>query len=105
MNIVVKALKCELSKVEKRLGKVVAVMDANPIARIIELKEEAQRILEENKGDYQKVAKLILPLEKEEKEMFALSQKQIGMELVNKRVDLESDKHDLINAIYYAERE
>lgn len=97
-------MKTELGKIEKKLLAVIGIMDADPIGRILEIRKEAQNILEENQGDHAKMAELIEPLAKEEKQMFALSRKQIKPGLVEERVHLGFEKYELINAIYYAER-
>jgi len=104
MSTTVRALKAELKRIERRLEKVKGIMDANPLGRIIEIRQEAQRILEKHQGYHSKVAELIAPLADEEKKMFALSKKQMDPHLIDELMNLEREQHQLINDLYYAER-
>ena len=105
MSAKIRALKTEKTKLEKRLEKVKELMDANPLGRIIEIRQEAHEILEANKGEHEKIAQLIEPLAKEEKEMFALAEKQKdSIKLVDERVRLESEIYELRSEIYYADQ-
>jgi len=104
MTAVIRALKTELNRVEKNLAKVIAVMDANPLGRILEIRKEAQDILNTHRGDYARIAELIKPLAKEEREMFALSDKQITPDLIKQRVKLTQEKGLLKNKLWQEEK-
>ena len=105
MDVIVRALKTELSKVEKKLNKVKGIIDADPIKRIFEIRREAQFVSEDHAGDSAKIMALIAPLAKEEKAMFSLSKKQTKPGLVDDRITLEREEQKLIEKIYHAERE
>jgi hypothetical protein len=105
MSAVVRALKKELDLVKKKRTEIKAIMDARPISRLIEIRQEAHEIMVAHEGDYTKIAKLIEPLAEEEKKMRALANKQKNsLKLCDKLVDLEMDIHDLSNALWRAER-
>lgn len=104
MSATVRALKAELKRIERRLEKVKGIMDANPLCRIIEIRQEAHSILEKHQGDHSKIAELIAPLADEEKKMFALSKKQMEPHWIDERLKLEREQHQLINDLFYVER-
>lgn len=99
-----RALKAELKKVQKRISVVDEIMNANPLWRIIEIRKEAQSILDTNKGDNTIISRLFKPLADEEKRMFALSKKQLSTKWIDEMMTLKSDEDNLINSIYYEER-
>lgn len=104
MSATVRALKAELKRIERRLEKVIGVMDADPVGRIMEIRQEALGILEKHQGDHLKIAELIAPLADEEKKMFVLSKKQMEPHWIDERLMLERERRQLMNDLFYAER-
>lgn len=76
MSAVVRAIKTEIAKLEKRLERLKGIIDANPISRVIEIRRECVQIIEKYRDDYATIAKLLEQLKKEEKRMYALAKKQ-----------------------------
>ncbi len=105
MSATARAMKAELKRLERRLKEVKGVMDANPLGRIIEVRQEAQSILEKHQGDHLKIIELIAPLADEEKKMLALLKKQMKPHWIDERLKLETERHQLINGLFCAERE
>jgi allophanate hydrolase subunit 1 len=105
MSAVERALKKELELVKKKHAEIQAIMDATPLSRIIEIRQQAHEIMVAHDKDYAKIAKLIEPLAKEEKEMRILAKKQSNsIKLCDKLVELKMDIEDLGRALWRAER-
>jgi hypothetical protein len=105
MSAVVRALKKELELVKKKRTEIESIMNARPLLRIIEIRNQAHEITVTHAGDFDKIAKLIEPLAKEEKEMRILAKKQSNsIKLCDKLVELEMDIQDLDKALWRAER-
>lgn len=66
-----------VSKIETRLKEIDEILEANPLSEIIKGRQEAQKILKENK-DNKKILELIEPLATKEKELFVMAEKQQG---------------------------
>jgi len=104
-NITVRALKRELKKIDGEISKIDDLLDANPLSEICEIREKAAEILDQNKGDYETISKLIGPLAEREKELFKIARKQTSTNsLVDRKVRLMSDRGRLINDIFFAEK-
>jgi hypothetical protein len=93
----------------KRLNEIKTLLEANPLSRICELRMEAKKLFDENKGIEKRtsnefVAK-IDKLAKEEKKMFALAKKQQNSaQLIDEQVNLEMELSKLNNELYFIER-
>ena len=99
-DAVKRALKKELELVKKRREKIKHIMDARPLSRLIEIRQEAHKITVTHNGDYAKIARLIEPLAKEENEMRILAKKQSdSIKLCNDLVKLDGDIGDLESAL------
>jgi hypothetical protein len=101
MSIVEKALNAELRKIDKRLNKVQAILDESPHVAILELYQKAQKIMEENKGDYKKIGELIEPMAGEEKRLRLIAKQQKGSRLWDERLKLEMDQERINSELYY----
>lgn len=60
--------------------------------------------MQENKGDYEKITKLISPLADEEKECFRIAKLQQGTKLWDEKFELDQKKHQLSSDLYWAKR-
>jgi hypothetical protein len=105
MSAVTRALKTEIAKLEKRLKRLKEVIDADPMSRIFEIHGETAQIIEKHQGDYATIAKLLEPLQKEEKRMYALAKKQKKLtEMIEDQVGLEFEIRELRNSLFWEEK-
>lgn len=102
MSAVERALEAALAKLQKRLSAVKVIIEAKPASRIIELRREAGQIMEKNWPDHETIAKLLKPLQEEEKRMFALVKKQKNIiKLIDEEVKLEMEIGELKNQLFW----
>lgn len=100
-----KVIHRSIEQVEKRLKEVNLILDANPLSEICKIRQEAQKLLDENKTVEQRtsddfIAK-IEALSKREKEQFALAEKsKDSIKLIDEKVNLEFELSDLRNELY-----
>ena len=108
MNIEEKIILQSINRIQKRVAKIDEFLTANPLSRVIEIRREAGEILVKHKNDYAKIAKLLEPLSKEERKMFALSKRQCAPNVTSKMIDekvaLENELSNLQMRQYYIER-
>lgn len=104
MTVKEKIIRQTLSKIDKRLSQIKELQDARPVSAIFELRQKAHEIMETYKGDYNKIAEAIEPLAKEEKKQRAIFEKQQGVKLCDEQLKLESEKHDLMNELFFIQR-
>ena len=105
MKIKEKVIREAITRIEKRLVKVKGLLNANPLSEICDLRIKAQEIMKEHKGDYAKIGKLIEPLAKEEKRLFAVAKKQTDSnKLIDEQVKLQVELGELNNELYYMTR-
>lgn len=105
MGAVTRALKAEIAKLEKRLSAIESILEARPASRILELRREASQIMEKHWPDHVTCAKLIEPLMKEEKVMFAIAKKQKNaIKLIDDQVRIEIEIRDLKNQLFWEQK-
>lgn len=105
MKVKEKIVRRAISQVQKKVAKIKAVLSANPLGRIIEIRIEAQKILQQHGDDHATIVRLLNPLAEEEKLMFTIAEKQRDtMALIDKQVDLEHELSELLGELYYIER-
>ena len=103
-----KVINQSIGKVEKRLKEINFILEANPLSEICKIRQEAQKLLDENKTVEQRtsddfIAK-IEALSKREKEQFALAEKsKDSIKLIDEKVNLEFELSDLRNELYQIE--
>ena len=95
MTPTLRALHRELATVRRRLAKVKELMEANPAGRIIELRREAQRVIEQHGATSALTAELIADKAAEEKRQFALAKRQTNPKIYAERLELEAAVRDL----------
>ncbi len=98
---------CEsIKKTTKRISVIDNILNAEPLSDIIQLRKEGQKILDDNRDDNQKLAELIKPYAKKEKELFRIAKIQTDstLELINEKVKLSSELGDLKNELYFIEQ-
>lgn len=104
-----KVIRQSIGQVEKRLKEINLILDANPLSEICKIRQEAQKLLDENKTVEQRtsndfIAK-IEELSKREKEQFAIAEKsKYSIKFIDEKVNLEFELSDLRNELYYIER-
>ncbi|MCP4988005.1 MAG: hypothetical protein GY928_18725 [Colwellia sp.] len=100
-----KIVRKSLRVIEKQIVTIDYILSANPLSKICDGRNAAHEILVKHKGDYPTIAKLIEPLAREEKQLFALAKKQQdSVKLIEDKVRLESEKVSLSNELYMIER-
>lgn len=109
MNTKEKIINQSIEQVEKRLKKINFILDANPLSEICKIRQEAQKLLNENKTIEQRTSddfiSKIEVLSKREKEQFALYEKsKDAIKLIEEKVKLEFELSNLHNELYYIER-
>jgi hypothetical protein len=105
MTIKIKVIEESLTRAEKRISYLKSIIYAKPASKIIECRQQAHKILTENKGDYEKISELIKTLANEEKEQFRIAKKQEkANDLIHELVDLENEVVDLRSELYFEER-
>lgn len=98
-----------IQKVLNRIKEINFILESNPLSTICTIRQEAQRLLDENKTVEQRtssdfIAK-IEKLSKREKEQFALAEKgKYSIKLIDEKVNLEFELSDLRNELYHIER-
>jgi hypothetical protein len=98
-----------IEKIEKQLKEINYIIDANPLTEIIKIRQEAQKLLEENKTIEQRTSESFISkieiLSKREKEQFALAKKgKDTTKLIDEKIKLEFELSDLRNELYHIER-
>lgn len=100
-----KIVRQAIAQVEKKVAAIKALLSANPLGRICEIRIEAQKILQQHGDDHATIARLLKPLGEEEKRMFALAEKQKNtMALIDKQVALEHELYELGHELYFINR-
>lgn len=105
MKVKEKIVRQAISQVQKKVAKIKAVLSANPLGRICEIRIEAQKILQQHGDDHATIVRLLKPLGEEEKRMFTTAEKQKNtMALIDKQVELEHELSELLGELYFIER-
>jgi hypothetical protein len=99
----VRVLKKEIDRIKKQLADIKALEAQRPLSRIIELREQANRIIKENSGNAGKIADLLEPLAKEEKALRRIADKQMDPKLLDREFALEDDLHNLEQSLFYVQ--
>lgn len=104
-----KVIKQSIKQIEKQIKEIDFILNANPLSEICKIRQEAQKLLDENKSVEQRtsddfIAKIEV-LSNREKEQFALAQKgKDSIKLIDKKVKLEFELSDLRTELYHIER-
>ena len=98
-----------IEQVEKRLKEINFILESNPLSEICKIRQEAQKLLDENKTVEQRTSddfiSKIEVLSKREEEQFALAEKsKDSIKLIDEKVNLEFELSDLRNELYHIER-
>ena len=100
MSITEKTLKAAVVNVEKRIKYLDDILKANPYSDLLEVRKQAKIVLTENKGDYEKIAKLLAPLAEKEKKAFSMVKKQKNtLKLIDEKAALSNERNELINEL------
>lgn len=98
-----------ITQVNKRLDKINCILNASPLTEILNIREEAQKLLDENKALEQRTSNefisKIKALADREKEQFKIAeQANDAIGLINKKVELEMELSNLKTELYHIER-
>lgn len=105
MSAVARALKTEIAKLEKRLAQIKAILDAKPASRLVEMRCEVAKIIEQCWPDQIAPTELLEPLVAEEKRLLALMKKQRNLiKLIDEQVRIEMEIGDLKNHLFWEDR-
>jgi predicted RND superfamily exporter protein len=110
MSVKKKVVEESISRIEKRLSEIDKILEVKPVSRIIEIYEEFGKLLEENQGIEKrtdpKFMNKVEALHREEKEMKALANIPFSEKekLMNEKIELESERGDLINELWLINR-
>lgn len=109
MSISVKeqVIRESIARIEKRLPEIIHMLNANPLAEIIQLRQELQNQFKtyENNLANPEFGKWLKWSSAKEKELFALSKVQIeqSSDLISERVKLENELGNLKTELYWIE--
>jgi intein/homing endonuclease len=106
-----KVINESIIRVEKSLKELKKINEATPLLDLIKIREEAQKLLDDNKTIQQRtsndfIAKIDL-LSKKEKRCIKLAKELTGqkmLDLMDEQIKLEFELRDLNNEKYYIER-
>ncbi len=92
-----------ISEIEKRIKEIDKIVFSNSLSEICQLRIDAQKILEENRGDYTKIAELITPLAEREKKLFKIARNQVdnSIALLKEKGKIEIELSELKNELYF----
>jgi phosphoenolpyruvate carboxylase len=99
----VRVIKKEIDRIKKQLADIKALEAQRPLARLIEIRQEASRISEDCGRDYNKMVKLLEPLANEEKVLRRIADKQMDLNLLDRAFALEDDLRDLDRSLFYVQ--
>ena len=104
-----KVINQSIERVEKQLKEINFILDANPLSEICKIRQESQKLLDENKTVEQRTSddfiSKIEVLSKREKEQFSLAEKsKDSIKLIDEKVKLEFELSELRNELYHIER-
>lgn len=104
-----KVLDESIARATKRLIEINAILGANPISEICNIRMEAQKLLNENKSVEQRTSAEFIAkigeLAKREKEQFRLAKLQDdSIKLIEEKVDLVLELGDLKNELWSINR-
>lgn len=103
MTVKEKLARQALAKIDRRLAKIKAIQEAEPLSVIMDLRKQAQALLQDDtdKGVSDNTLKALQALAKEEKKQNRLFKQQCNTKLIEEKVALESERRDLVNELYY----
>ena len=107
MRVKEKVIRESIKRIEKRLKKINSILDADPLAEIIDGRKEASELITKYKGNYasRTFSKLFDALAKKEKEQFELHKYQTKnySKLLTEKSGLSFELGDLNNELYLVE--
>nr|WP_067285808.1 hypothetical protein [Marinobacterium profundum] len=100
-----KVINQALARIERRLTSIRGVLDANPLSDLCEVREKAAALHDAcfagDKRDHDGFIKGLDPLVKEEARLLRLAKRQLrdSMKLIDKQVELEFERGELIREL------
>ena len=107
MTVKEKVVNQSIERITKRLLKIDEIIESDPLGRIIKIRQEAQKLLEDNQGIEKRTSKEFIDkidkLAKEEKKQFKLAKKQTETEncLFEEKCKISSELSELRTELYY----
>lgn len=95
MNAVKNAVLSALRKKERQFSKIDELKSINVVSEIINLRVKAQKIIDENNGNHEKIAQLIRPLGIEERRLKDVLKRQSNINLFKKECKLAIEISEL----------
>lgn len=104
-----KIVRQSINQVEKRLKEINFILESNPWGEIFKIRQEGQRLLDENQTIEQMTSpefiSKIKDLAKREKAQFKLVERHKDiLKLIDEKVKLEFELQDLQRELYFIER-
>jgi hypothetical protein len=101
-------LRKSIGKVEKKLKEIDFILNATPLSEICRIRQEGQRLLDENKTIEQRTSEgfiaKIEALHKRERQQFALAEKgKDSLKLIHAKVELDFELSELKKELYFIE--
>jgi hypothetical protein len=104
-----KVIHQSIKQIEKKLKEINTILEANPLSEICNIRQEAKKLLEENKTIEQRTSDAFIAkieeLSKRERKQFILAEKcKSSFKLIKQKVDLEFELSGLRTELFYIER-
>lgn len=103
-----KVIKESIILIKKRIAEIKKILNATPLLDLIDVRKEAQTLLEENKTIQQRTSNEFIvkigKLAEKEKQCIKLAKELTGQkmnDLMDEQINLESELRDLNNQLYY----
>ena len=111
MKTTEKVIRKSILEIDKELKKIDEVLNANPYSEIIQIRMEAQNLLEQNRTFEQRMNKefmeKILELSRRERKAWSLSKKLekiSSSEMINRKVNLEHERRELMLQLFLQQK-
>ena len=100
-----KVINESLKRVSSEIGKIDEILNATPLNDIIKLEKEAIETAKKMVAGSREVLEYLNNKQKEKDELLILAEKQKNSSLlIDRKVNLEREKADLINELYFLRR-
>ena len=104
-----KVIRAAIADAKRQIEKIDALLNATPVSEIIEIRKEAQALLEQNQGIKKRTdpefLKALGILARCEKKQFRIVKKmKNSADLIEKKVKLDFELRDLNNELYFLTR-
>ena len=101
-----KVIRAAIADAKRQIEKIDALLEARPVSKIIEIREDLRALLEQNQGVEKRIRpefmKALEELARREKEQFRIAERmKNSTDLIEKKVKLDFELRDLNNELYF----